>query len=162
MLQSSSTQVYSTPINRAQDEVQARIKEVTEAYRIGDLDRLASFYDMKVVVYDCPPKLRLRGRDEFIKSYQRWSLSAFKFPIKSETQEESISVSGDLAVVNSLLHITGTFKESGEEASCWLRHTAVFSKKSGNWLITHEHNSVPVDENIKALMNISPDHDRPV
>ena len=161
-MQQSSAQNHPTPINRGQDEVQARIREIAEAYRVGNLDRLASFYDLNAVVYDCPPKLRLRGRDEVIKSYRRWSLSAFKFPIKNEIQEESLVLSGDLAVGNSLLHITGIFKESDEEAPYWLRHTAVLRKKSGTWLITHEHNSVPVGEDLKALMDISPDHDRPV
>ncbi len=146
----------------AESEVRARIKEITEAYRLGDIDRLKGFYDPNVVVFDCPPKLRLRGRDEMLKSYQRWSLSAFQFPMKNEMSEESLSISGDLAVVHNLLHVTGTFKDSGEEASCWLRHTAVLSKKSGTWLVTHEHNSVPVDEDLKALMDISPDQDRPV
>ena len=165
MIQSASLDdpkaVANAPISfmNAEAEIRQRLHAHRDAYEQGDLDRLTSLYAPDVVVFDCPPRLRLRGRHEYLQSLKKWSIEAFAFPLTYETREEKIIVNGDLAVVHELANVTGKFKESGVEESAWIRRTIVFEKESGAWLITHEHLSVPVDTELKALMAIDPDHD---
>lgn len=143
-------------------EVRQRMNALMDACQNGDINRVLSFYAPDVVVHDCPPKLRLRGREEFGHSFEKWFISAFQFPVKYDTREEKIITNGDLAVLHGLVNVKGKFRENGEEMSVWLRHTVMLQKINGEWLITHEHSSVPVDEKMQALMGLDPDWDRAV
>ena len=76
------------------------MRALIDARERGDIDRVMSFYTPEVVVFDCPPKLRLRGKEEYRRSFQKWSISAFRFPVKYEVREQSILTSEKLASVH--------------------------------------------------------------
>jgi ketosteroid isomerase-like protein len=47
--------------------------------------------------------------------------------------------------------------KNGSRTDFWLRATTGFRKLDGNWLITHDHVSVPLDlETGTALLNLTP------
>lgn len=53
--------------------------------------------------------------------------------------------------------MTGT-KQDGEKVDLWFRATAGFRLESGQWKITHVHNSVPfaMDDTGRALLDLKP------
>lgn len=62
----------------------------------------------------------------------------------------------DVAFAYSLNRIKGTTKD-GRSNDAWVRFTAGFRKFDGNWLIVHDHVSLPVDPpSGKGLMNLAP------
>lgn len=140
-----------------EDELWHRLDDYFAACTNGDLDEIMSFFSYDIVAYDMPPQLRFKGREAYRKSWHRFFVSQFKFPVEFEFREQNLQVSGDLGVVHCLTHMTGTFKKSGEETSCWLRHTILFQRLRDQWMITHEHVSVPIGEDGRALMHLNPD-----
>ena len=55
-----------------------------------------------------------------------------------------------------LIHSTGTLA-TGNEVDYWVRTTNAFRRVDGNWLITHEHVSLPVDLRTRtAVMDLVP------
>ena len=47
--------------------------------------------------------------------------------------------------------------KNGNEVGFWVRWTACFRKIDGNWLIVHDHVSVPTDfATGKALLDLEP------
>jgi ketosteroid isomerase-like protein len=73
-----------------------------------------------------------------------------------EIRDLSLTLGDDVAFGHSLNRVSGTLK-NGNTTDFWLRWTACFRKIDGNWLITHDQVSVPVDpESGRALLNLEP------
>ena len=80
----------------------------------------------------------------------------FQRPLDYEIRDLTIMVGDDVAFAYSLNRISGTTKD-GRRNDAWVRFTACFRKFDSNWLIVHDHVSVPVDPpSGKALMNLAP------
>jgi ketosteroid isomerase-like protein len=66
-------------------------------------------------------------------------------------------VNDDIAFAYSLNRISGTLKNGNASSGFWVRATTCFRKIDGNWLIVHDHASVPLDfESGRALLNLEP------
>jgi ketosteroid isomerase-like protein len=143
-------------------EIEHRLESYFDAFARGDLEEILGFIALDVVAYDMPPTLRNLGRDAYKESSEKWFISAFEFPIAYEMREQEIITTGDLGLVYGITHMTGRFKETGEILSSWLRHTIGLQKISGEWIIIHEHVSVPVDEEGMALKDLEPETERPI
>jgi ketosteroid isomerase-like protein len=65
-------------------------------------------------------------------------------PIDYEIHDLRITQSGDVAFCHSLSHVRGT-RAKGEKADYWVRVTVGFQKRNGEWLMTHDHVSMPLD-----------------
>lgn len=135
-------------------EVQEFLDRYYDACRKGDLEQILSFLSPDVVAYDMPPVFRFKGRDDYKTSWERWFISDFEFPVNVETREEEIFVDGDLALAFGLFKIEGKFKKTGENMGCWMRHSTGLRKAGGKWAIIHEHVSVPVAMDGKAMMDV--------
>ena len=80
----------------------------------------------------------------------------FQRPLDYEIRDLTLAVGDDVAFGYSLNRISGTSKE-GKRNDVWVRFTACFRKIDGNWLIVHDHVSVPMDPpSGKALRNLEP------
>jgi ketosteroid isomerase-like protein len=70
--------------------------------------------------------------------------------------EMSVTVGGDVALCHYLFICGGT-GEDGNEQTGWMRGTVCLRRIDGQWLITHEHYSVPFDpESMKVLTELQP------
>jgi ketosteroid isomerase-like protein len=66
-------------------------------------------------------------------------------------------VNDDVAFVYSLNRLSGTLQNGNASSGFWVRMTACFRKIDGNWLIVHDHVSVPLDvESGRALLSLEP------
>ena len=98
-------------------------------------------YAPDVVVYDVMPPLDVQGAADYRKNFERW-FASMRGPIDYEMTELRISMSESHAFCHALSHIRGT-KKNGEKADYWVRVTTCFQMANGQWLVGHEHVSMP-------------------
>jgi ketosteroid isomerase-like protein len=127
----------------------------SEAIRMKDIDRLMSLYSADIVYFDLVPPLRYVGttelRDRFLDWFGRW-----KGEIGQETGDLNVLVGGDVAAAHMLIRTSGTLRD-GRQVGYWVRTTNGCRRSNHEWLITHEHVSLPVDiASGRAAMDLVP------
>jgi ketosteroid isomerase-like protein len=74
-----------------------------------------------------------------------------------EIHELDVAAHGDVAFCHCLARY-GATGLGGEEHAGWLRVTVCLRKIEGQWLIVHDHCSVPFDARSgKALLDVAPE-----
>jgi ketosteroid isomerase-like protein len=139
----------------AQSEVRTLLESRSEGIRARNIDRLMAVYSSDIVYFDLVPPLQYAGsaalRARFLDWFGRW-----KTAIGQELRDVKILESGDVASAHMLIRTSGTLK-NGHEVGYWVRTTNGFRRSNHEWLITHEHVSLPVDlETGKAVMDLVP------
>lgn len=144
----------------AESEVRQLMEEFADAIRSGKINEIMSFYDPSLVAFDIAPPLRFTNAADYRKNWENMFTTMFEFPVNYEFNEEKILASGDLAVFHALIHTQGAFKnpppEQDKNMEAWIRYSCCLKKANNRWRIYHEHCSVPVAEDGKALMNLKP------
>lgn len=75
-------------------------------------------------------------------------------PISYEIQDLRITMSDDVAFCHGLTHIKAT-RAHGEKADYWVRVTVGFRKRNGQWMMIHDHVSMPFDmQTMKAVSEL--------
>jgi ketosteroid isomerase-like protein len=65
-------------------------------------------------------------------------------------------MSDDIAFCHYLSHVKST-RATGERADYWVRVTSGLQKMNGQWMVTHEHVSVPIKlETMRAASDLQP------
>jgi uncharacterized protein (TIGR02246 family) len=142
---------------RAIDEadIRRRIDKVVNALRAMDIEGVMSIYAPDIVSFDITPPLRYMGAETKRKEWVD-VFAMYQPPLGYEIRDITITVGDDVAFGHSLNRVSGTLK-NGHENDFWLRWTACFRKIDGNWLIAHDHVSVPFDpESGRALLDLEP------
>ena len=138
-----------------------QIREVIEsqlaALSAKDVEGSINVYAKDNVMYTLAPPLRSQNDDidSSTKAVQDW-FDAWEGPLKYETSDLRISVSGDLAYSTSLRRMIGDQK--GKHVDMWFRKSLVFQRIDGQWKIVHDHESVPfcMDGSLKAAVDLTP------
>ncbi len=133
----------SATLQRATDDttIRERVATLAQAIRDKDIEALMTHYAPDVVVYDVMPPPRVQGAADYRKNFERW-FASMQGPIDYEMSELRISMSESHAFCHALGHIRGT-KTNGEKADYWIRVTTCFQIANGQWLVGHEHVSMP-------------------
>ncbi|MGW5686460.1 YybH family protein [Nonomuraea sp. NPDC003754] len=130
-------------------EVREFLDSRVEACRTKDIDRLMSHYSPDIVYYDVVPPLQFAGSDEVRGNFVRW-FDEYDGPIGLETHELTVAASGDVAFAH-MLHLDSGTRKNGLQSAIWVRSTVCLRRSRGQWLITHEHISVPINpQNLQA------------
>jgi uncharacterized protein (TIGR02246 family) len=146
-----------TEISNATDEMQIRqlINHGIEAIRVRDIDKLMPNYAPAIVSFDVVGQLQYVGLAAITKRMTDW-FSSFDGPIGFEISDLSVNVAVDMAFCHRLNHVSATKKDGGQLDMRW-RETACYRKLDGEWLITHQHSSVPFDpESGQASLGLKP------
>ncbi|MFI6996013.1 YybH family protein [Nocardia sp. NPDC050175] len=146
-----------TRTTEATDDADIRgvIDRWVEAFRNRDVDAAMAIHAADTVSFDIAPPLRYVGTDEYRRPWEA-TFANFTGPIEFEIRELAITIGTDVAFSRSLNRMMGTMRD-GQEADLWLRWTACFQKRDGQWLIVHDHSSVPTDfANGTALLDLTP------
>lgn len=137
-------------------DVRTHLVKFAAAIRGGNIEEIMSFYAPDIVAFDMMPPLEFRGLASYRKTWEDCFTNYFEFPVEFEFVEQQIFVEGDVAFTYALIHTRGTGKD-GRVLESWIRNTSCLRKFDGSWLISHEHNSVPLEsETGKGLMNLKP------
>jgi uncharacterized protein (TIGR02246 family) len=124
----------------------------TRALHAKDLGALTALYAQDTIAYDLMPPSQVDA-SHYRKNFERW-LNSMTGPIEYEIQDLRIMTSGDVAFSHNLGHVKGT-RANGEKADYWVRTTVGFQKRNGQWLVIHDHVSMPFDmETGKAVRDL--------
>ena len=118
-----------------------RIEEIAQAIRDKDIDRLMTFYARDVVVFDVRPPLDTHGADSYRENFERW-FASFDGPLSFDYVELRVTPGESTAFCHYLALVVGARPE-GRKSGYWARGTTCFERRNGEWLITHEHISMP-------------------
>ncbi len=128
--------------NNEEAQIQQKLDSWKAAFEAGDAERLMSFYSPEIVAFDIMPPLQFVGEDEWRNNWTGF-LKQFEGNPTLETRNMTITCSAEVAFVRCLMRIKG--KMNGQQMDVWTRVTNCFRKIDDNWLIVHDHVSVPVD-----------------
>jgi len=126
---------------------QAHIVKLNEhwanAIRTRDLGALMETYSKNVMLFDVIEPLEYQGIDAVSRRAEEW-FSSFQGPFDFETHDVRIATDSDVAFSHSLNHVRGA-KTDGQQIDMWWRSTICYRKIDDKWMVTHEHNSVPIN-----------------
>ena len=122
-------------------EVRALLDSRVDACQAKDIDRLMSLYSSDIVYFDVVPPLQFVGAAEVRRNFLRW-FDEYDGPIGLETHDLSVATSADVAFAH-MLHLDSGTRKNGMEGAIWIRSTVCCRRSGGEWLITHEHISLP-------------------
>jgi ketosteroid isomerase-like protein len=135
--------------------IRQRVNDWAKAIRGRDIDSAMSLYAPNIVSFDLDPPLQYAGTDNKRRAWQKF-FAAYSGPITYEVRDLNITTHGELALVHSLNHVSGTLA-GGHITDMWVRWTAFFQRIDGVWLVVHDHVSIPADlEHGQAVLNLKP------
>jgi len=115
------------------------------AFNAKDIDAIMKVYvpDESLLVFDVVPPRQYAGAKAYRKDWEGF-LALFQGAPKFEVTDLNVVAVGSLGYGHSIQHVSGT-DTKGQPIDLTVRVTDVYRKVKGNWLIVHEHVSVPVD-----------------
>jgi ketosteroid isomerase-like protein len=120
-----------------------------------DLEGVKPLYAPDMVSFDLGPPLQHVGAQAKWKNWVEF-FTVFERPVDYEIRDLRITVDGDVAFGHALNHVMATLR-NGNRVDYWVRFTVCLRKIDGDWLIAHDHVSVPLDfQSGRALMNLEP------
>jgi uncharacterized protein (TIGR02246 family) len=135
--------------------LRAQIEERVKAVGDKNIEALVSSYAPDVLSFDVVNQLQYVGADAIRKRLEEW-FASFQGSIGYEVSDLSITAGEAVAFCHFLFRVSGLLKDGGE-VGMWVRATVCYRKMDGQWLITHEHDSVPFDtESGKAALDLKP------
>jgi len=117
------------------------IEQWAKAVRNKNIDRILANHSPDILMFDVPPPIQSKGIDAYRKTWDLffdWSRDDPAFDI----QEMNITAGNDVAFVTALMRCAGkTENESGLD----FRLTVGLRKIDDQWIIMHEHHSIPAE-----------------
>jgi uncharacterized protein (TIGR02246 family) len=136
-------------------DIRQRLEAGVAAVRAEDLEAVMALYAPDVVSFDLGSPLRSAGAEAKRRNW-REVFAMYQRPLGYEVRDLDITVGDDVAFGHSVNRVSGVLK-NGDKTDFWVRWTACFRKIERNWLIVHDHVSVPVDPRTRtALLNLEP------
>jgi len=124
-----------------EEVLRQRIEQLAQAIRHKDVDGLMAFYSPEVVAFDVQPPLEARGAAAYRENFVRW-FDSFDGPIDFQLKNLRVVPGEPVSFCHYLSLIVGA-KPRGGTVGYWARGTTCFERRDGEWLVTHEHISMP-------------------
>jgi uncharacterized protein (TIGR02246 family) len=133
----------SASSNSTTDEAVIRklVENWARAVRAKDLDGILANHSTDMLMFDVPPPVQSRGIEAYRKTWDlffSWSDDPVVFDIK----EMDITAGTEVAFVAALMRCAG-MEKNGERIKLEFRLTIGLRKIDGQWIVTHEHHSIP-------------------
>ena len=125
------------------NEFETLIERRSESIRAKNLDSLMSFYTPDIVYFDIVPPLQYIGAQALRGRFRNW-FDGFRSGITQEPSDLQIVADDGLASASMLITSGGTLL-NGADVERTVRATSVWRRADDEWLIFHEHVSVPVN-----------------
>jgi ketosteroid isomerase-like protein len=129
-----------------ESQIRAIVEAWADAVRRHDLPAILAHHEQNIVMFDVPPPLQSRGMDEYRKT---WDLFfGYHKPSQAfDIEELAITAGEDVAFAVVIMRCgSGTSSGPAEQGGFLFRLTIGLRRIDGNWLITHEHHSVPATD----------------
>jgi len=122
-----------------------------------DLDRVMSHYAPDVVAFDAIQALQFKGRQAY-QEHWKMCLDMCGGALTMTTRELDIQVEGSLAVAHAIIRCAMDQEDGSPGEGGYSRMTTTYRRKSGIWLIVHEHFSAPIDMATgRAMWELAPE-----
>jgi ketosteroid isomerase-like protein len=120
------------------------IKEYYAAWSTASTDKPSLLYakDADLVFYDVAP-LKYNGWDEYKVGVQKNLFDNMVSGTLTANDDLKVNRRGTIVWTSVTGHLSGKMKD-GKTMEADIRHTAIWEKHGGKWLIVHEHVSVPM------------------
>lgn len=133
--------------SKSGNEAQIKMLEdkLAAAVSARNVDAIMSAYvpDQTLFVFDVVPPRQYVGAQAYRKDWIDF-LAMFKGPVQLQINDLSVQADDKMGWGHSIQHVSGTGTK-GQPINLTVRVTDVYRKIKGQWLIIHEHVSVPVD-----------------
>lgn len=135
----------STNNNKATDEaaIRALVDNWAKAVRSKNLKEILANHSPDMLMFDVPPPLQSKGIEEYKKSWDiffSWSDD----PVIFDFTEMCITAGNEVAFVTALMRCAGT-ETNRERIELAFRLTIGLRKFGDQWMIVHEHHSIPAN-----------------
>jgi ketosteroid isomerase-like protein len=120
------------------------VKDWASAVRKRDLPAVLRNHSSDILMFDVPPPFQSKGIEAYRKTWNlffSWARDPAVFDIK----EMHVTAGSDVAFVAAAMRCSGR-EASGEDVELDFRLTIGLRKVDGNWVIVHEHHSIPAAE----------------
>ncbi len=127
-------------------DIKALEDKFVAAFRAKDVNAIMAVYvpDQSLVVFDAVPPRQYVGAEAYHKDFEGF-LALCPGPIEFNLSDLDITADGgDIAFGHSIQQVSGNMK-NGKKLEFTVRVTDGYKKTNGQWLIAHEHVSVPAD-----------------
>lgn len=128
---------------KGDDDFDALIKRYYAAWSTLNPDNAAPLYakDADLIFYDIAP-LKYTGWAEYDKGV-RAVLGSFESLKLTPNSDLKVTRRGNIAWTTVTFHLSAKQKSGGQMETDG-RHTAIWERRAGKWLIIHEHFSAPL------------------
>ena len=145
------------PTQREVDEatIRQQVDKIVERLRAKDLEGLKQLYATDIISFDVEPPLQHVGIEAKLKNW----VNAFTFfrDVNYEVRDLALTVGADVAFGHFFGRLSGTLNNGTKTSGMWVRATLCFRKMNGNWLISHDQVSVPLDiQSGKGVTDLEP------
>jgi len=127
---------------RSTDEaIRGIVENWARAVRNKNIDGILANHSADVLMFDVPQPLQSKGIEAYKKTWDlffSWSHD----PVVFDFTTMNITAGSDVAFVAALMRCAGT-EPNHERIELEFRLTIGLCKIGGQWLITHEHHSIP-------------------
>jgi ketosteroid isomerase-like protein len=118
-----------------------RLDDLAQAIRDRNVERLMASYAPDVVVFGVRPPLDTRGAAAHRETVEQW-FASFAGPLVFELHNLRITPGEGAAFCHYFALVTGS-RSTNRTSGYWLRGTTCFARRDGEWLVAHEHLSMP-------------------
>jgi uncharacterized protein (TIGR02246 family) len=126
----------------ADTEIRELISKWEQAVRDEDFAGIRAHHAEDLLMFDVPPPLLSRGLDAYMETWKIFYPMQAR-PITFSFEQIEVTAGDEVAfatAIGTCGHI-----EHGERTDLKFRLTIGFQKREGQWLIVHEHHSVPAE-----------------
>ena len=125
------------------DEAAVRdlIEKWAKAVRNKNIEGILAYHSPDILMFDVPPPIQSKGIDAYKKTWDLffdWSRDDLAFDI----QEINVTTGNDVAFVTALMRCAG---KAANESELDFRLTVGLRKVDDQWIVTHEHHSIPAE-----------------
>lgn len=114
-----------------------------KAVRNEDFSGIRAHHDPDILMFDVPPPFQSRGLDSYMATWDIFYPSQAR-PITFDFKQIEITAGADVAFATAIGHCR--YIERSVAIDLKFRLTMGLRKKNGDWVIVHEHHSVPATD----------------
>ena len=132
--------------SRGEREFTRLIQRYYDAWNTLDAEKAGEFYakDADLVFYDIAP-FEYHGWTEYKAGVKKTFFEKMTSGKLTPNHDLRVARRGDVAWTTVTFHLSAVLKAGGT-MEIEARHTAIWVKRGGRWLIVHEHLSVPLPD----------------
>ncbi|HXG94922.1 MAG TPA: nuclear transport factor 2 family protein [Blastocatellia bacterium] len=126
-------------------EFKALIDDYYAAWSSLNPDNAAKYYakEADLVFYDIAP-MKYNGWSEYKEGVMKAFINNFSTGKLTPNNDLKVTRRGNIAWTTVTFHLSATAKAGGANMELDARHTAIWEKRAGKWVIVHEHISAPL------------------